>query len=115
MTAVFKHFPVNAENRFLATKHPGLHAPLGQPCLHGLENFIDHLAPVSPRSNDGFAQCGVAQGVEVLEAEFLQVAVDFVEPEPVGDGRVDFKGFTADAPAFCRCHDAQGFHVVQPV
>ena len=41
--------------------------------------------------------------------------VDIVEPQPIGDGRVDFHGFACDTAPFLGPHRFQRAHVVQPV
>ena len=50
-----------------------------------------------------------------VEAEVFQLAIDVVEAEAVGDGRVDFQGFVRNALLLRGLHRFQRAHVVQPV
>ena len=51
----------------------------------------------------------------MAEGQILHLLVNAVEPEPVGDRRVDFQGFARNALAFLRVHRVQRAHVVQAV
>ena len=53
--------------------------------------------------------------IEVREAQVLQLAIRIVQPEPVGDRRVDVERFARHAAALLGRHRAQRAHVVQPV
>ena len=51
----------------------------------------------------------------MLEREVLQLEVERVEAEPVGDRRVDVERLVRDPPAVRRRHRVERAHVVQPV
>jgi hypothetical protein len=55
------------------------------------------------------------QGMQRAEAEVLQLGLDQVHAQPLGDGRVDLQRFHRDAPARFRGLRAQRAHVVQAV
>ena len=80
-----------------------------------MENFIHHVAPVAARRFDGFGQHPVAHQVGVFEGQFLQLAIDVVEPQAIGDRGVDFECLGGDAAALVRSHGIERAHVVQPI
>jgi hypothetical protein len=51
----------------------------------------------------------------VLEGQLLELAVQAVEAQPVGDGRVDLLGFAGDAAPLVGAHVVERPHVVQTV
>ena len=78
--------------------------------------YLDHhLAPVAARGLDRAGEHAVAHRVEVLEREILQLQVERVEAQPVGDRRVDVERLARDALAVQRRHRIERAHVVQPV
>ena len=54
-------------------------------------------------------------GIEVCEAQFLELQLQHVHAQPVGDGGVDFQGFAGDSAARVDRHGGNSAHVVQPV
>jgi len=65
-----------------------------------------------------FQQCGylfVLVGVFVGEAEVLQLCLDAVKTQSVGQRRVQVHGFTRNLVLFAGQHDTQGAHVVETV
>jgi len=58
---------------------------------------------------------GIFFGVLVLEAEVFQLGLDFVQPQPVGDGGIDVQGFARNLILLVGQHGAEGAHVVQTV
>ena len=77
--------------------------------------FVHQRLAVAAGSGHRAAQPVGAQGVERLEAEFLQLDAQVVHAETIGDGRVEVERLARDAAAFLEGHHAQCAHVVQPV
>ena len=80
-----------------------------------IQNLADHLAPVAARNLDCLEQHRVARGVQVFEAEVFQFLINVVQPQTVGDRRVDVQCLAGDALALVARHRAQRAHVVQAV
>ena len=53
--------------------------------------------------------------MQVLETQILQFAIDVIQPEAVGDRRIDFHGLAGDALAFVVRHGFQRAHIVQTI
>jgi len=51
----------------------------------------------------------------MLERELLQFLVQRVQPQPVGDGRIDVQRFASDALAVRGRHRIERAHIVQTV
>jgi len=49
------------------------------------------------------------------KGQVLQLPLDLLDPEPVGQGRIDVEGLLGGAPLLPLGHDRQGAHVVQAV
>ena len=54
-------------------------------------------------------------GFHIAECQVFQFPFDGVNPQPVGQGRVDFQGFRGDPFLLVHGHEFHGPHVVQPV
>ena len=80
--------------------------------VHG---FLDHGFPFVPLDLDLFHQFIVMLGFHVPESQIFQFPFDGVDPQPVGQGRVDFQGFRRDPFLLVHRHVFHGPHVVQPV
>ena len=72
-------------------------------------------AAVAARRFRRLGQNPVAQRVQVRERKLLQFLVQAVQPQAVGDGRVNFQRLARDAAALGRRHRVQRAHVVQAV
>jgi hypothetical protein len=79
------------------------------------EDLADHLAAVAARRLDGLGQHAVAQRIDVAEGQLLQLAIEVVQPQPVGDRGVDLQRLARDAAALVRPQGVQRAHVVQAV
>ncbi len=99
----------------LAAHHLGLDAAIGQAAPYRIENLAHHLAAVAARLAHGLDQHAVAHRMHVPEGQLLQLAVEIVESEPIGDRRVDLQGLASDATALVRPHGIERAHVVQAV
>ena len=99
----------------LAPRDRGLDAGFLQPRLERVEDLVHHLAAVAARALHRLREHPVAQRIEVRERELLQLAVQPVEAEPVGDRRVDLDRLARDAVALLHADRVERAHVVQPV
>jgi hypothetical protein len=89
--------------------------PASASALMPVEDLADHLAAVAARGLDApWPAPGSAAG-SVAEGQLLQLAIQVVEAEPVGDRRVDLQRLAGDAAALVGAHRVQRAHVVQPV
>jgi ketosteroid isomerase-like protein len=109
------HLAVDAVEMLFAALDIGIDAG-GRQCLaDGVEDLADHFAPVAARVLDGSRQHAVAQRMGVAERQFLQLAVERVQAQAVGDRRIDVERLARDARRFSGAHRVQRAHVVQPV
>ncbi len=53
--------------------------------------------------------------MQVFEAQVLQLMVNIVQPQTIGNGGVNVHGFAGDALRFFMRHRPQGAHVVQTI
>ena len=90
-------------------------ARLLQSVADRLQDAIHHLAAIAPGRLDLLGQHPVAHRVEVLERQFLQLEIQRVQAQAVGDRRVDVEGLAGDALAMRGRHRVERAHVVQPV
>ena len=83
--------------------------------MHVFLHTLHDVASVAARTRQGLGQRAVAPRVKVLKRELLQLSVGLIQPQAVGDGRVDVERFAGDALALVGRHGQHGAHVVQPV
>ena len=83
--------------------------------MHVFLYTLNDVAPVTPRARQSLGQRAVAPRVEVLKRELLQLSIDLIQPQAVGDGRVDVERLPSDALTLVGRHGQHGAHVVQPV
>jgi hypothetical protein len=76
--------------------------------LRGLPSQLELLRELG-------VQLGVCGGVEIVEGQVFQVALDPGHAETVGDGGVDGEGLARDAAPCLRSQVDQGLHVVETV
>ncbi len=112
---LFVHLVVDRKDVLLAAGYRGLDSGRGQALLERLEDLVHHRAPVAAGRLDGFREDLVAERIEVRERELLQLAVEAVQAQPVGDRGVDLDRLARDAPARLRVDRLERPHVVQPV
>ena len=95
--------------------HPGLHLGLAQVGGDVLDDFLEeHVAPRRPLGNQP-GDLVVPLGVEGGEGQVLQLPLDRVHAEPVGQRREDLQDLAGLALLLLPRQVAQGAHVVQPV
>ena len=109
------HFLINRIQVLLAARHLRLKPRLGQAGANRLEDFVHHLAPVAARRLGRLGEDAVAQRINMRERELLHFAVQRIQAQAVGDGRVNLQRLARDTAALGRRHRAQGAHVVQAV
>jgi hypothetical protein len=110
------HFAVDGELELLPSLDRGT-GKGGFPDLL-LEDVLDQLEELAPLLLVGLEpplQLQVGLGVEVLEGEVLELRLEGVEAEAVGQRGVDFHGLAGLADRLLLAGVAQGAHVVEPV
>ena len=112
---LFHHLAVDRIQVLLTALHLGGDAPLRQALLDRGQHLAHDLAAVAARGLDRLGEHAVAQRILVLERQLLQLAVQIVEAEAVGDRRVDLEGLLVDAAALGRAHAIERAHVVHAV
>ena len=100
----------------LAAPHLHLQPSLGKRLRQGESNLLHlpaaSLADLRQPPGDG----GIGLRLQLLESQQMHLAHIFIHAHPLGQGGIDFHGFTGDAAAFFRAFDVmQRAHVVQPV
>ena len=110
-----QHLAIDAEQVFLAPVDLGRDAPLRQARFECAKHLAHHLAPIAARRLNRPRQHLVAHRVLVHERQFLQLAIQAVEAQPIGDRRVDFERFAGDATSLGGTHAIEGAHVVQTI
>jgi hypothetical protein len=109
------HLAVDGVERFFAGADLGPDAETGQRLFGGAGDAAEGIAPGAGCHLDGLGQGVVAHRVQVAKGQVLQFAVQAMQPQPVGDGGVDFEGFVGDAYLAVPADGVQRAHVVQPV
>ena len=112
---LFTHLSVDGVGGFFAAADAHLQAGVFKGLVHLAFHALHDVTPPPARALHRLVHRGMAPGVQVREAELLQLTVHLVQAQAVGNGRVDVQGFAGDAPALGRRHGGHGAHVVQPV
>ena len=113
--ALLAHLLVDREDRLLAAGDDGGDPGLGEAVADHVEQPVHHLAAVAARRLDRVGEHPVAHRVEMLEREVLQLEVQRVQAQPVGDRRVDVERLVRDPAPVRGRHRVERAHVVQPV
>ena len=95
----------------LAALHLRLDLELLQARLDRLAQLAHRVAPVAARALERLLEHPEARRVQVAEAQVLELVIDGVEAQPVGDRRVDLERLAGDAllllrrarPRACAC------------
>ncbi len=93
----------------------GGHAHVVHPLAHVDEHPLEVLLALGRPGRHHLLDLGVALRVQRGEGQVLQLPADLLDPEAVGQRRVDVEGLLGGAPLLPLGHDGQGPHVVQPV
>ena len=100
---------------FFAPGHGRAQTRLAQRPIEFLGNILDELALVALGPAYCLVEYAIPERVRMPEAEILQLRLERVHAEAVGDRRVDFQGFAGDTALLLRRHRVQGLHVMQAV
>src|SRR6185312_7299224 len=93
------HLRIDAPRRLDAPYHARRQVLGGQPLRQRALDPAHRLAAVAQRGADAFADDAVAIRVQRAEAEVLQLGLDLVHAQALGDRRVDLQRLTRDAAA----------------
>jgi len=109
------HLPVDRIQRFFPPEDAHRHAVADEDPLHlVLHPRNQILAPVA-RLAQRSGKYLVAPGVQEAKRQILQFPIGEIQPQPVGNRRINFQGFAADAFPFAARHVTHGAHVVGAV
>ena len=90
------HLAVGGVDVLLAPEDLGADGALGELALHRVERAADHSTAVAARRLGRLGEHAVAHRVEMREGQLLQLVVERVQAEAVGDRRVDLHRFLCD-------------------
>ena len=93
----------------------GVDAHFHQTCAEGIVDGGNQLLAMTTGFGHGGFQHTIAHRVHRLEGQVFEFMPQRVNPQPVGDGGVDFQRFLRDAATFFRAQRIQRAHVVQAV
>jgi hypothetical protein len=110
--ALLAHLLVDAVEVFLAPLDPRLDSRSLDGGAQRIGDLADELLLVAARALELTLDHAIAPRVQRLEAELLQLELDAVEPEPLGDRRVDVECLERDAATFWQRHGIERAHVV---
>ena len=86
-----------------------------QRALEGLGDLADEFLLIAARALQFPFENLVAVGIQRPETQILELELDRVQAEALGDGRVDLQGFPGAAAALDRRHHPERAHVVHAV
>ena len=109
------HPLVDAVRRDLAPADAAFDAGVFHLAAQRGEDVLDHRLAVAGVAAQVLGDRPVAPRIEIGEADLLQLVLQVVHAEAVGDRRVDLERFARDASARLVRHAAQRAHVVQAV
>ena len=93
----------------------GRHAHVAHALAHVDEHPLEVLLALRRPGRHHLLDLGVALRVQRGEGEVLELPAHLLDPEPVGQRRVDVEGLLGRAPLLPLGHDGERAHVVQPV
>jgi hypothetical protein len=109
------HLLVDRGDVLLAAGHLRLHLEFLQPRADALLDLAHRVAAVAARLRERLVEHAKARGVQRMEAQVLELVVERVQPQAIGDRRVDVERLAGDALLLLRRHGIERAHVVQPV
>ena len=109
------HLVVDAVDRFVAPEYSAGNARLRERGFGVVQNLFKEFSAVLAGLEDVLIEDPIAKRIAVRKRQFLELAKDVVETEPVRNRHIDFKGLAADAGALLGPHDAERAHVVEAV
>ena len=115
LLAPHHHLLVDAPQVLGPPGHLGLDARGGQPLAHRHQHPGQVLVALGGPGGHHLLDLGVALGVQGGEGQVLELPLDLLDPEAVGQRGVDVEGLLGRAALLPLGHDGQGPHVVEPV
>ena len=109
------HFPINGIEMFAAAVNIIVNMLLIQALGKLTDNQTDMFLPLLSLHTDQMDDPVVAFGIDILEGEILQLLLDRVYTEAVGQGSIDIQRFPGDGNAAVLRLEAEGPHIVQTV
>ena len=109
------HLLVDAPQVLRPTRHVRLHPGGGQALAHGHQDPGQIVVALGGPGGHHLLDLGVALGVEGGEGQVLELPLELLDAEPVGQRRVDVEGLLGRAPLLPLRHHGDGAHVVEPV
>ena len=113
--ALAAHLAVDAVQVLRARHHVRLDAALQERGIQLLLDLLEEFLLVAARAAQRVLEHLVTARIQRLEPQVLELELDVVEPEPLGDRRVDLERLAGDRPAPRRRHGRDGAHVVHAV
>ena len=107
--ALLAHFLVDAVDRLFSSGHRRRDVGLLQAVADRLQDPVHHFAPVAARGLDRLGQHPVARRMQMLERQLLQLEVQRVEAETIGDRRVDVQRLAGDPLAMRRAPSRRAY------
>ena len=93
----------------------GLYSQLGQAGLDVPQHLLQVDVSLGGPLLHHLVDLRVAAGLDGGEGEVLQLLLDVLHPEAVGQGRVHVEGLAGDVVLLERGHHRDGAEIVQPV
>ncbi|MNH05942.1 hypothetical protein D3C79_652940 [compost metagenome] len=109
------HLEVDGIQVFFSPADAARNAGFVQSAFDLGENLLDHLLTVTASGFHHFFDYTVAVRVQRLKTQLFQLGLQVVNTQAMGQGAVDFQGFTRDTPTFVRTQRTQGTHIVRAV
>ena len=79
-------------------------------------DFLDHILPLAAQEVEARQNAFESLGIKLCKSEGLQLVLDHIHADPLGERGIDLHGFAGDALALFVLHDeVQRAHVVQPI
>ena len=110
-----EHFVVDGGDGLGATGDFGLDAGAIEGLLDGCDELGNHRGTFLFRLLELLGDGEILRGVGVAHGIVLQLALDGVEAEAVGEGDIEVGGLGGDFELFLGRHCVEGAHVVKPV
>ncbi len=83
--------------------------------LEGLGDLADEFLLIAARALQFAFENPVAVRIQGPKPQILELELDRIQAEPLGDRRIDFQGFAGAAAPLDRRHHSEGAHVVHAV
>jgi hypothetical protein len=95
--------------------HIRFHAELLQLRPEGFFHLFEELLPLAPAGLDEVRDLAVRTGVQGLEREILELPLQLLDAQAIGEGGVDLEGLVGDLVLARFRERREGSHVVEPI